>query len=487
MPLLISSRMTSAGLTASRSASSLTVMVAGSSMGPRSRGSATWTGPPPNAPSRRGGLRGPRRPRVPLLLLATGSSFGVRCGHVGWVVVGDGVGERKAHIVRQPGRERSRERSAGDCPIEAAVGAAHVGAAAGSPASFVDPDRSDRRADDAQQVSFRPDGPAGDARPVRDAPDGSGGRGPAYDDTSSAAGVASAENSLQLSLHRLPLGRRRLSWRARRASAWQAPRPRSRWPAQRHRYRLPQLRSQRSWRARRASAWQAPRSRSPRPPERQRSWRARRASAWQAPPPHPPRVASNRWWRQPVLPPPVRSRPRPSPRRPTRRSGCRCASRSACAASRAFCPSLPIASESCRSGTITLAVRCSSSMSTDSDLGRAERVGDEGAGSSIPRNDVDLLAVQLVDDVLDADAAHGQRTHRRDRCRPGATQTATFERLPASRAIALISTVPLKISGTSSSNRRLQKALVRPADEDLRTLGRRRTSSAYALTFCPIR
>ena len=37
--------------------------------------------------------------------------------------------------------------------------------------------------------------------------------------------------------------------------------------------------------------------------------------------------------------------------------------------------------------------------------------------------------------------------------------TATFERLPASRAIALISTVPLWISGTSSSNRRLRKPL----------------------------
>src|SRR3954454_19478682 len=66
--------MTSAGLTASSSASSLTVIVAGSSIAPRSRGSATWTDD--MAPlSRRGGLRGPRRPRVPLLLLATCSSF----------------------------------------------------------------------------------------------------------------------------------------------------------------------------------------------------------------------------------------------------------------------------------------------------------------------------------------------------------------------------------------------------------------------------
>src|SRR5690349_21372881 len=73
MPLLISSRMTSAGLTASSSASSFTVIVDGSSIAPRSRGSIVWTAD--WAPSmRRGGLRGPRRPRVPPLLLATGCS-----------------------------------------------------------------------------------------------------------------------------------------------------------------------------------------------------------------------------------------------------------------------------------------------------------------------------------------------------------------------------------------------------------------------------
>ena len=74
MPLLISSRMTSAGLTVSSSASSLTVIVAGSSTAPRIDGSTTWTAVWPNAPSRRGGLRGPRRPRVPLLLRAIDDS-----------------------------------------------------------------------------------------------------------------------------------------------------------------------------------------------------------------------------------------------------------------------------------------------------------------------------------------------------------------------------------------------------------------------------
>src|ERR1035437_1141567 len=55
MPLLISSRMTSAGLTPRRSARSLTVMLDGSSIAARSRGAPGWSAPP----------------RVPLLLLAT--------------------------------------------------------------------------------------------------------------------------------------------------------------------------------------------------------------------------------------------------------------------------------------------------------------------------------------------------------------------------------------------------------------------------------
>src|SRR5262245_40498743 len=101
MPLLMSSRITSAGLTARRSASSLTVIVAGSSIAPRSFGSATWTLLLLNAPSRRGGLRGPRRPRVPLLLLATGSSFDDR--------VSDSRRERLAQLGRERGLQRPSE------------------------------------------------------------------------------------------------------------------------------------------------------------------------------------------------------------------------------------------------------------------------------------------------------------------------------------------------------------------------------------------
>src|SRR5262245_16513336 len=89
MPLLISSRITSAGFTARSSASSLTVIVGGSSTAPRSFGSATWTAACWKAPSRRWGLRGPRRPRVPLLLLATGHS------DRRWT---DGGAQRLAHL-----------------------------------------------------------------------------------------------------------------------------------------------------------------------------------------------------------------------------------------------------------------------------------------------------------------------------------------------------------------------------------------------------
>src|SRR6476659_10785396 len=113
MPLLISSRMMSAGLTPSSSASSLTVIVPGSSIAPRSRGSSVWTPDPPNAPSRRGGLRGPRRPRVPLLLLATGSSFDDR------VRVGDAPGQRIAQVGRDLGRQRPAEGALGDGLVEA--------------------------------------------------------------------------------------------------------------------------------------------------------------------------------------------------------------------------------------------------------------------------------------------------------------------------------------------------------------------------------
>src|SRR5438445_6019307 len=163
MPLLISSRMTSAGLTASSSASSLTVIVVGSSIAPRSRGSATWTCDGTPMPSRRGGLRGPRRPRVPLLLLATHSSFDL---------LGDR--SRDEHLT-ELGGDRRLERA----PEGAALGgegptasvAAEVGSPAGQPTGFIDLHLASGRADHPNEVTLWARRPARDARPRRDATD----------------------------------------------------------------------------------------------------------------------------------------------------------------------------------------------------------------------------------------------------------------------------------------------------------------------------
>src|SRR6478672_9049708 len=180
MPLLMSSRMTSAGLTARSSASSLTVMVPGSSIAPRSRGSRTWTFPPLNAPSRRGGLRGPRRPRVPLLLLATGSSFDG--------VGGEGRLDRRLDVGRDGGVQCPAQGTLGDGLRSAGVLVADIGAASGESAGRVGDDRAIRRTNDTQQLPLRIGRPADDAGAGRDAPRrrrvGGG-----YDATSSAAGA----------------------------------------------------------------------------------------------------------------------------------------------------------------------------------------------------------------------------------------------------------------------------------------------------------
>ena len=70
--------------------------------------------------------------------------------------------------------------------------------------------------------------------------------------------------------------------------------------------------------------------------------------------------------------------------------------------------------------------------------------------------------------------------------REGELITGTVNRVEP-RAIALISTVPLWISGTSSSNNRLRNPLWVRLTKICGPLVERRTSSAYALTFCPIR
>ncbi len=69
------------------------------------------------------------------------------------------------------------------------------------------------------------------------------------------------------------------------------------------------------------------------------------------------------------------------------------------AARRAFWPSLPIASESWKSGTITSAIPVSSWSRTSRTLaGASARITNSGA-SELNGHDVDLLAAQLVDDL----------------------------------------------------------------------------------------
>ena len=75
------------------------------------------------------------------------------------------------------------------------------------------------------------------------------------------------------------------------------------------------------------------------------------------------------------------------------------------AARRAFWPSLPIASESWKSGTITSAMPVSSWMRTSRTFaGASARITNSGGVVAVG-NDVDLLAAQLVHDLSDAHAA----------------------------------------------------------------------------------
>src|ERR1700690_2872995 len=152
IPLLISSRITSAALTSSSSASSLTVIVGGSSIAPRSRGSRTCTPPGPVPESRRGGLRGPRRPRVPLLLLANVVSFSHQLGPIPrW----DRDGQR-------PGQGALVQ-----CKLTAGAVGADIRATAGEPAAGIFEDRPGRCPDDPDQLPFGAGGTTGYTGPGR--------------------------------------------------------------------------------------------------------------------------------------------------------------------------------------------------------------------------------------------------------------------------------------------------------------------------------
>src|ERR1035437_4073842 len=161
MPLLINSRMTSAGLTPRSSARSLTVMLEGSSIALRSSEPPFCDWPPCVPRSRRGGLRGPRRPRVPLLLLATITSY--------------------VDLVRLPcklgpefGRDRHFQRSLERSFVERRGSAlwfvTQIGPTAWHLAGRVDHDPTVRHPHDPQQLALLLRRPADDARPCRKPP-----------------------------------------------------------------------------------------------------------------------------------------------------------------------------------------------------------------------------------------------------------------------------------------------------------------------------
>ena len=79
------------------------------------------------------------------------------------------------------------------------------------------------------------------------------------------------------------------------------------------------------------------------------------------------------------------------------------------AARRAFWPSRPMASESMRSGTVTLATRASSSMWTPTTWAGLRALATKRGRVVGPRDDVDLLAAQLGHHGLHATAALADR------------------------------------------------------------------------------
>src|SRR5664280_579827 len=178
MPLLISSRITSAGLTPSMSARSLTVMLDGSSIAPRSRRSPT--GATPGTPlSRRGGLRGPRRPRVPLLLLATAVSF---------FDLARLPGQLGPELGRDGHPKRTLQRTSVKCHPAALITVADIGAPAVHLAGRIQDHAAIRRPHDPPQVALLPRRATDDAGSGRKPPRR---RAPGYGDTSpSAAGAA---------------------------------------------------------------------------------------------------------------------------------------------------------------------------------------------------------------------------------------------------------------------------------------------------------
>ena len=121
------------------------------------------------------------------------------------------------------------------------------------------------------------------------------------------------------------------------------------------------------------------------------------------------------------------------------------------AARRALSPSLPMASESWSSGTITVACMASSSTSTSRTRAGESALATKRAGSS-------LKGMMSIFSPRSSDTTMRTRDPRGPTQAPtGSTPevwetTAILERYPGSRATFWISTRPSAISGTSSSN-----------------------------------
>ena len=127
------------------------------------------------------------------------------------------------------------------------------------------------------------------------------------------------------------------------------------------------------------------------------------------------------------------------------------------AASRAFCPPLPIASESWSSATTTFIVFSASFIRTSSTRAGASArdtntVGSCDHGTMSMRSPPSSRTMLCTRDPLSP-------THEPTASTRGSVEyTEIFERAPASRATALISTMLSAISGTSASNSRRRKS-----------------------------
>ena len=494
----------SAGLVPRSSASSLTVIVPGSSMAPRSLGSTTWTAPGVNAPARRGGLRGPRRPRVPLLLRAMGPSF-VRCRCVGapvapWMdaVVGTATAAGSA--------ARAARMSVGDRCLERVV----QGSASGGPAPSrprrgrgTRPGRAGVRSGRARS-SRRRSGRSGSGRAWA-APCGRRRSSARGRDARGWGGPGRCRPPPRLRRHLLggrglsgPLGRAP-SRPATASGSAVAGRRRSTSAARRRPW--PWSRAASSGRGSAAARRRAPRRRVPRRQARLGGSRpsalvvARllRGGGLGA-----VRLGSGCLGGRLGRRPPAAGASAAAASGAAGATGAAAASAAATslrmsirqpvsrAASRAFWPSRPMASESIRSGTVTFAIRCSSSMFTPRTW----------AGDSALATNTDASSFHGITSIFSPASSATTAWTRAPRwptvaptgrARPGARRPRPWSATPASRAIALISTVPAWISGTSSSNRRRRKPLWVRLTMTCGPRAERRTSRTNALTGWPMR